>query len=613
MGPWRLLLAEAGTSPTIFVLPAFLMFISSVFEGISVALLVPTLEGLLRQDFTSLMQLPGFRTLLEPLPTVVTSNSTYLFGLTLAAVFAAVLLRLGAFVRARIAFIENATDLADRIRQRVMSRYLRYGKQYFDAHNVMYLQTVAVGYPGNLAQGASAAGLLLNGAFTLMIYGVIMLWLSWQLTLVALLLFPLLLVSLRRVVQRLKGLSHEAHEATRELVEGTYNVLSCIHLVKAYTQEQRETDRFAALSRQAARLEALQQRRLLQITPIQELLLLVFVVALVVAVSQSGIETPANVLVFFYILKRSSTHFNELNHVRAQLAQYTAPLQVVLDALSDHDKPRVPEGARDFPGLAHRIELDRLTFSYSPDRVVLSDLSFTIQKGKSTAIVGRTGSGKSTLISLLLRLYDVGPGMIRLDGVDIRDFNHRSLRAHMAVVTQDCPLFNATVRTNLTYGLEREVSEQELTDALRGARLEEAVTRLPQGLETEIGDRGVKLSGGEKQRLAIARALLKRSELLILDEATSSLDSRTERLVQEAIDECLKGRTAIVVAHRLATIKSADEIVLIEDGVLVERGTLDELLAARGAFHAYWEAQRIESRPTALTFEPTAADAPSAS
>ncbi|UCG35575.1 MAG: ATP-binding cassette domain-containing protein, partial [Candidatus Omnitrophota bacterium] len=235
-----------------------------------------------------------------------------------------------------------------------------------------------------------------------------------------------------------------------------------------------------------------------------------------------------------------------------------------------------------------------LKFEYVTNEKILKNLSFRIKKGETFAIVGPTGSGKTTIINLLLRFYDCPPRSIFIDGTDIRELDLKSLMPHLGYVSQDSFLFDDTIRNNLTYGLRREITEEELIRITKQAQLYDFILQQKDRFETKIGERGVMLSGGEKQRLSIARALLKGTQILILDEATSSLDSITEHQIQEAIDEAVKGRTAIVIAHRLSTIKNADKIVVIEDGRLIEQGTLDELLAKKGTFYKYWQEQKFD-------------------
>ncbi len=592
---WLRLLAEGRASLVAYLVPGLLMLAASAFEGLSVVLLVPTLEGLLTGDFSRATSLPVVGAALRgPLSGVAKSDGV-LVAVLLGAIATAVLLKVATFFSGRVLFAARGVGLTAALRERLLRRFLGLGKRFFDDNNAGHLQEILLVHTRGVGEGAVFFGIALNQVFTIAVFGALMLWLSWPLTLAVGALVPVLYLSLGRLVARVREQSDQNYHAQRRLSELTFNLLSCLPLVKANHQEAFEAERFGARSAEVARFEHVLHRWIALVGPIHELLLLAFVVVAVLVVTRFPPAAPANVLVFFYVLKRTSTHVNDLNHMRAELARLSGSVKVVLDGLTDPDKPVVQEGAREFTGLQDRLELDRLTFAYGEGAPpALREVSFEVRRGTTTAIVGRTGSGKSTFVSLLLRFYDVGPDMIRLDGVDIREFTHRSIRSRIAFVPQDCQLFNGSVHANLTYGLEREVPPAELTEVLRAAKLADLIERLPKGLDAEVGDRGVKLSGGEKQRLALARALLKRAEILILDEATSSLDSRTEQLVQEAIDECLTGRTAIVVAHRLATIQHADQIVLIEDGVVVEKGTLDELLAAHGPFHAYWEAQRYD-------------------
>ena len=329
--------------------------------------------------------------------------------------------------------------------------------------------------------------------------------------------------------------------------------------------------------------------------PIQEIIVLIAMLGLIcgmaLMVMKKGSGEMAGLLVYFYLIRRSSATFNATNNIRAQLARVEGPIREIVDIMNDEDKWFIVDGPVEFSGLKKSIELRNIRFSYVKGLEVLKGVSASIECGKMTAIVGPTGTGKTTLINLLLRFYDCPPNSILLDELDIRDFNLRTLRAHMALVSQETLLFNDTIKNNITYGLDGKISDEEVMDVIRKARLYDFVARLSAGIHTNIGDRGMKLSGGERQRGSIARALLKGAEILLLDEATSSLDSTTERLIQEAIDEAVKDRTAIVVAHRLSTIKHADKIIVMEDGMIVEEGTLNALLEKRGKFYEYWETQ----------------------
>jgi subfamily B ATP-binding cassette protein MsbA len=246
--------------------------------------------------------------------------------------------------------------------------------------------------------------------------------------------------------------------------------------------------------------------------------------------------------------------------------------------------------AVEIESMKYGLEFKGVSFKYGGTEYVLRDMSFKVKKGQVVALVGPSGAGKSTLVDLIPRFYDPTEGSVAIDGVDIRNINLRSLRSLMGIVTQEVILFNDTVRNNIAYGVQ-DIAFERIVAASRAANAHEFIEGLPQGYETVIGDRGVRLSGGERQRIAIARAILKDPEILIFDEATSSLDTESERLVQDAIQRLMSHRTSFVIAHRLSTIKNADVIMVIDDGRIVESGRHENLLAANGVYRRLYDLQ----------------------
>jgi subfamily B ATP-binding cassette protein MsbA len=249
-----------------------------------------------------------------------------------------------------------------------------------------------------------------------------------------------------------------------------------------------------------------------------------------------------------------------------------------------------PPDARVFAGFTDAFRFEDVSFHYRTGEPVLHDLSFEVRPGEVVALVGPSGGGKSTLVDLAARFYDPTSGRITVDGVDLREFGARSLRAQLGIVTQDTVLFHDTVRNNIAYALPN-ASEAQVEAAARAANAHEFITRLPEGYDTVLGERALRLSGGQRQRIAIARAILRDPPMLIFDEATSALDSESERLVQDAIERLLRGRTVFVIAHRLSTVRNADLILVIDGGRIVERGTHDELLAAGGLYRKLYRLQ----------------------
>lgn len=591
---WRRLVALVGERPRGFILAAFLSLAGALLEGASAALLLPTLEGALRRDFGFLREHEWAAAVLGALPFGAGRNDVGVFVCLVLAIFVCVVLRLALQYAAAMVTARGVWTFLHALRLRLLERYLARGKRFFDEHNAGYLRSVLMVLPTQMASSLQATQATLYWVGALCVYVALMWAVSWQLSLVVCLLFPLLYGSVGALVRRIRSTSEAQSEVFRRLNESTHDVLSSVLLVQATNQEAAERARFDALGRRYNELFLRQARRQHAIHPLQELLvvtavlLLVGVVGLLLGRSDAG--SVSGFLVFFYLLRRAATTFSDLNRVRGVLGQLSGPLNEVLAQLEEASAPDVPDGEREFAGLRERIRFRDLTFSYPNGTPALRGVDFALEKGKTTAIVGRTGSGKTTLAYLLLRFYDVPPESIFVDDVDIREFRIASLRERIAYVSQDAFLFDDTLRNNITYGLP-EVTDDELAEVLRKACLDELCARHPEGLDVRIGDRGVKLSGGEKQRIALARAMLRKADLLVLDEATSALDVQTERKVQRAIDETLRDRTALVIAHRLSTIQEADWIVLLEEGRVVEQGRLDELIARDGPFSVYWKTQ----------------------
>ena len=590
------LLRRIHISPAYLLIPISLSLLSAAFEGAGMGLLIPILNGFLQQNFAFAKETPYLSDIVNLLPDSVLNSDRMLFVVMLVGFIVIYTLK----NVLRFLSVVTTSYFSERslhhLRKTLFTQYLSFGKLFFDTTNIGHHSTLLMDFTKWALTPLSSIDKLINAMFSLVAYLVVMFVISWRLTLVALPLFVLLHYAVRFIMIRVKALSRAMAKRGSELGKKSIEILSTIPLVKSYRTEHREQKLYADISNEKAKIDF--QVRTLQalLLPVQEIITLFVATGILMgALAFFGREQIASapaIIVYFYIVLNASNKFGALSAFRSTLAACTGPLDEVLILFDDSSKYFVRGGDKKFAGLKHEIEFKNLSFGYADDRTVLKNLSFTFKKGKMTAIVGPTGAGKSTLISLLMRYYDCPEKSIFVDGTDIRELTLDSYLHHVALVSQETLLLHDSLRNNITYGLA-DVPDAKVYEVIERARLADYIAQLPDGLNTLIGDRGVKLSGGEKQRVSIARALLKGSDILILDEATSSLDSKTEQLIQGAIDDAIQGRTAIVIAHRLSTIKHADTIVVFENGGLIEEGTLDELLENKGTFSELWEQQKF--------------------
>ncbi len=440
---------------------------------------------------------------------------------------------------------------------------------------------------------------LLRDSFTIVgLVGVIF-YRDWRLALIAVVVFPLAVVPLINFGRRLRRISARHQVSMARLTGYLQETLSGGLIVKAFCREEFEIKRFAKENQEYFRLrmKTIVVRALS--APVMELLGGLGIAAIVWYGGYNvirGESTPGTFFSFLAALLMLYAPIKGLSNVNNSLQEGLAAAGRVFEILdlppTVTDRPQ----ARELPVISREIHYDGVDFAYE-ERPVLFGISLRLGVGEMVALVGPSGAGKSTLVKLLPRFYDVTGGAIRIDGTDVRDVTLESLRAQIGIVTQQTILFNDTVRYNIAYG-RLEASEAEIEAAARAAQAWDFIQDLPQGLETVIGEQGVMLSGGERQRLAIARALLKDPPILILDEATSALDSEAEREVQKALDNLIQGRTTLVIAHRLSTVRSADRIVVLEGGRVVEEGSHGELLAQEGLYRKLYTLQfREEDLP----------------
>ena len=444
-------------------------------------------------------------------------------------------------------------------------------------------------------QSAVSSGVLDALYYSLTLIGMIaiMFYLNWRFTLVALSVIPALFLVVYTFTKRIKKASRALRKKEAEMVSTLQEVLSSIRIVKAFGREEYEQKRFEEESIESVDL-ALQARNIkAKLAPGVEIIVACGT-ALVLWFGArqvlSGALTPGVLVVFFLYLGKMYKPMRELSKMSDTYSKAMIGWERIKDFLSIDLQVRDLPGAQTAPNFQGAIELEHVSFGYLPGRLVLKDLSLQVKPGQVAALVGATGSGKSTLISLIPRFYDPQSGAVKIDGVDVRKYKRKTVRQQISLVLQDTLLFRASIAQNIAYG-KPEATHSEIVEAARLANADEFIDRLPEGYDTMIGERGVTLSGGQRQRIAIARAIIRNSPILILDEPSTGLDAASEKLVLEGLERLMENRTTIMVAHRLATIQKADVIFVLRDGAIIERGRHEELLAANGLYAQFYHLQ----------------------
>ena len=420
-----------------------------------------------------------------------------------------------------------------------------------------------------------------------------MVYLHWQLTLFTFATSPIVLKLVKIFGGKIRQSAHRIQESSADITSVLQETVSSARVVKSFVREEYEAQRFEAQNHRNFRATMKNAQLSAILTPAIEFVAALGVTAIIWYGGREVIKgslTAGSLIAFLVYAVNLSNPLKRLSRVYANIQRALAAAQRVFEILDL--KPDVQEkpGAVALPPISGKVVFDHVSFAYNQGETVLKDLSLTAESGQMIAIVGPSGAGKSTIANLLPRFYDVTNGSVSIDGLDIRDATLASLREQIGIVPQETMLFNGTVYDNICYG-RLDATPEEVQAAAKAANAHHFISELPNGYQTQIGDRGANLSGGQRQRIAIARAILKNPRILILDEATSALDTESEKIVQEALDRLMQGRTSFVIAHRLSTIQAADRILVLERGELVEQGTHEALLAKGGLYAQLYHLQ----------------------
>ena len=514
-------------------------------------------------------------------------------GFMQIAAFAAIATVIIAAVGALASYLDNYYTesvgqwVANDLRVRVYDHLEHLPLAYYDTHQTGTLLSTITDDIATI-QGFASSSTLGIVVDLLTIAGMLglMFWLNWDFALIAVGVAPFLLLFVMRFRKAVKKATREVRRRESDIVGVVQQGLESIRVVNAFGRQELEEEHLQQASRAAvqAALKARRVKSLLSpVVVVTVSLCTAFVLWRGASLVLASAMTAGSLTVFLSYLHKFFKPVQDLAKMTGTIAQAAVGVERVRGILDiDMSIPERPD-AREPGRLVGAIEFDRVAFAYDPASPVLKSVSFSIGAGQFVGIVGTTGSGKSTVVSLIPRFYDPTAGRVLIDGVDVRDYKLQGIRDRIGFVLQDTVLFRGTVRENIAYG-RPDAAEKEILEAARLANAHEFIARMPEGYDTEVGERGLTLSGGQRQRIGIARAIIRNSAILILDEPTAALDSESEKVVIEALERVMKGRTVITIAHRLSTIRDADKIVVLKDGLVAEQGSHDELVALGGEY-----------------------------
>jgi ATP-binding cassette, subfamily B, bacterial MsbA len=567
----------------VLVVMILLGVLAALSEGLSISLFVPLVQDQMGAQTAG--AIGRLTTLFQGIPS---GHRPLWIGST---IFVCMVLKNVLSYSYSLVFQSVNASIGHRLRCGILHQLLSVGQSYLDSHDSgKMLNTLATETWRVSSACAVLASVIINTCMTL-IFSILLLLISWKLTLITACLLLFISQIIRHFTRQGKRLGAQATAANEELTQRMLETLEGLQLIRAFGRESHEQHRFELASRQVRKAFFKVERVSALVHPLSEVLTVSLLLAILLVVA---IRTPGQMavsLTFLVLLYRLQPRVKQLDFDRVALDALSASIEEVRRLLDESDKPYLRSGRRVPASIEKGITFENVSFHYDAGKgAALQQVTCSIKVGETTAFVGPSGAGKSSLISLICRFYDPSSGRLLIDGIALPEFNLAWWRNQIAVVSQEVYLFNATVAENIAYG-KLGATHQELVEAARKAHALEFIEALPEGFETIVGDHGLRFSGGQRQRLALARAFIRDPQILILDEATNSLDLISEGVVQDALEEFGRNRTVLIVAHRISTIMHADKVIVLDLGKVVESGTVTQLLAADGLFSRFYALQ----------------------
>ncbi|PIW67333.1 MAG: hypothetical protein COW10_06235 [Candidatus Omnitrophica bacterium CG12_big_fil_rev_8_21_14_0_65_42_8] len=585
----------------IMTLALICMILTSTLGGVSLGMIIPVVDNILTGKT---MALPGAQHAPHYLIDIIDKVNKIPKGLLLNLVV--IIVSFLFFIKEAFVFFQTCfmnqlgqAVLKD-VRQAIYEKLLALSNNFYSSVKTGELVS-RVTFDVGIIVNSITEGLtdLLWQPIQLIIYVVILIWIkvyfsiSWWLILITIFIFPLIIFPVIKIGNKLRKISTSTQESMSDINSLLFETIYGIGIVKSFSAENYQKEKFKAHNNRYYKMMIKSVKRIAIITPLGEFVGILCMGVVLWCGGKEVVEgrlSAGAFIAFLAALLSLLKPLKRLSRLYGINLQAVAAITRVYDILDREITIKNKPAAAKLIDFKDSIEFKNINFSYNKDRIVLDEISLKLSKGRILAMVGMSGAGKTTFVNLIPRFYDPDKGTILIDGKDIRDFTVESLRAHIGIVSQETILFNDTVRSNIAFG-EPGAALERVMESAKAANAHNFIMKMPQGYGTIIGDRGIKLSGGEKQRIAIARALFKDPPILILDEATSQLDTESEKLVQEAINRLMANRTVFVIAHRLSTIEHADKIAVFDRGRIIEIGTHGELLQKSGVYKHLYELQ----------------------